>query len=61
MIVGVRINRCPSQQQRPNPAIVAVRVAKSVSIVIALMAVLLLRTPYMRRSTPKASIMGLAT
>ena len=42
MIVGVQINLCPLPQKRPSRTIAAIRVAKSVSLVIALMAVLLL-------------------
>ncbi len=38
----MQINRSPSQHQPSNPAIVGVRAAKSLSLVLALMAVLLL-------------------
>jgi hypothetical protein len=42
MIVDMQINLCPLPQKRPSPSIAAVRVAKSVSFVVTLMAVLLL-------------------
>ena len=42
MIVSAQINLCALPQKRPSAAIAAVRVAKSVSLVITLMAILLL-------------------
>jgi hypothetical protein len=42
MIVDMQINLCPLPQKRPSPSIAAVRVAKSVSFVVTLMAVFLL-------------------
>jgi hypothetical protein len=42
MIVEMQINLCPLPQKRPNLSIAAVRVVKSVSFVLTLMAVLLL-------------------
>src|ERR1039458_959636 len=42
MMVSEQIKLCPLPQKRPSRAIAAVRVAKSVSLVITLMAMLLL-------------------
>jgi len=55
MIVDMRINLYPLPQKRPSPSIAAVRVAKSVSFVITLMAVLLLaHAPQAQEHAPTA-------
>ena len=55
MIVDMQINLCPLPQKRPSPSIAAVRVAKSVSFVITLMAVLLLaHAPRAQEHAPTA-------
>ena len=55
MIVDMQINLCPLPQKRPSPSIAAVRVAKSVSFVITLMAVLLLaHSPQAQEHAPTA-------
>jgi hypothetical protein len=57
MIVDMQINLRPLPQKRPSLSIAAVRVAKSVSFVITLMAVLLLaHAPQAQEHAPRRTM-----
>ena len=60
MIVDIQINLCPLPQKRPSPSIAAVRVAKSVSFVVTLMAVFLLAPASRAQEHAPTATMALA-